>query len=442
MAKKLYLGINDTAANIKDIYVGVNGKARRVIRGYVGVNGKARPFWGKFWDYISTLPFDCYQSAAVVYNGRIHILGGANNPRIHYSWDESTDTWHKESDLPYDFINGGAAVYNGYIHIFGTTGWSNQHYKWGGENWILLTSTPYAFNNLNNAQIFLNKVCLVSSGYGHYSQFRYIQQWDDDTGWTAALIPNNNSFGNSCVYKNKIYLLGNSGTAGTEYETWDGVNFSGMIRLPNHQFRGGYALRYHDRIQLIGGIDGKQRRHYSFDGENNIREESHLPFDFYYSPAVVYKKRLHIFGKSHYQYLKDDYNTESPFFKNDTGQVCTGWYASSYKNVIGDSYCGMLVAYMPWAHYLTWTPFCLSLHEQTANNMQYRYGLSSYRGNFVYNGQKWYYSHDQIEQSYASSMDIDQTNPPERRYYYGSLDRGIDEAYLAEILTDFLESID
>lgn len=43
MAKKVYVGVNNVAKNVKSIYVGVNGVARKVIKVYVGdANGKAR----------------------------------------------------------------------------------------------------------------------------------------------------------------------------------------------------------------------------------------------------------------------------------------------------------------------------------------------------------------------------------------------------------------
>lgn len=45
MAKKAYVGVNNTAHKINKIYVGVNSTARKVIKGYVGVNGVAEQFW-------------------------------------------------------------------------------------------------------------------------------------------------------------------------------------------------------------------------------------------------------------------------------------------------------------------------------------------------------------------------------------------------------------
>ena len=42
MAKKLYIGIDGVARNVKKQYIGVNGIARKVKKIYVGVNGVAR----------------------------------------------------------------------------------------------------------------------------------------------------------------------------------------------------------------------------------------------------------------------------------------------------------------------------------------------------------------------------------------------------------------
>lgn len=45
MAKKIYVGVNDVARNVKNIYVGVNGVARKVNKAYVGVNNVSQQFY-------------------------------------------------------------------------------------------------------------------------------------------------------------------------------------------------------------------------------------------------------------------------------------------------------------------------------------------------------------------------------------------------------------
>ena len=275
------------------------------IKGYCSEKGVSKLFF-RPWTKESELPLDFYRGAVVIYEGKIHILGGNTNPTMHYSWDDETNEWSEESVIPYDFDYGSACVYKGRIHIFGKgDNWQYQHYAWDGSSWMQLTNTPYAFFYNNNAQVYHDKACLVSSGFGSYSQFRFIQQWDD-TSWVSALNPNNNSYSNSAVYKGLIWLLGNSGSAGTNYQTWDGTTFSSLKNL-GYTFYRGYSLPYKYRIHLLGGTSGA-RRHYSFDG-NTIRKESELPYDFSRSPAVVYKGRIHIFGgpnnqRAHYSWGK------------------------------------------------------------------------------------------------------------------------------------------
>lgn len=115
------------------------------------------------------------------------------------------------------------------------------------------------------------------------------------------------------------------------------------------------------------------------------------------------------------------YPTNQYYMKN-TGDVCTGWYASSKKTVAGECYCGMLVGFYPPTHNLQWTTFCISLLRETVEGMQYRYETNV--GSFVHNNQTWYYSYSQIESSYATSMNLDNTRPPERRFYFGEYSSG------------------
>lgn len=116
------------------------------------------------------------------------------------------------------------------------------------------------------------------------------------------------------------------------------------------------------------------------------------------------------------------YYPNNQYYKINTGDVCTGWYASSKKTVQGECYCGMLVGFYPPSHHLQWTTFCISLLRETVEGMQYRYETNI--GSFVHNNQTWYYSYSQIESSYATSMNLDNTQPPERRFYFGEYSSG------------------
>ena len=335
----MYVPIRGKSNDVTKMYVPLEeGITANVIKGYCPKNGMGELFF-RGWKNESTLPFDFFKGAAVIHEGKIHILGGENNPRAHYAWDAETNTWSRMSYLPYDFIFGSAASYKGRIHIFGQEGgWNTQHYLWDSEYpnvWVQAQNTPYAFFNNNNAQIYNDKISLVSSGYGSYSQFRYIQQWDDQA-WTSFYNnPSANSYANSAVYKGMIYLLGNSGTGGTNYQTWDGSTFSGMVKLPNYTFRNGYALTYKNRIHLLGnGASSNSKNHYSFDG-TTLRKESRLPCRFNLCPAVVYKNRIHILGspddrRAHFSWGKSYLIGEYTPGQNYTLDVPLNWEVDEF----------------------------------------------------------------------------------------------------------------
>lgn len=126
------------------------------------------------------------------------------------------------------------------------------------------------------------------------------------------------------------------------------------------------------------------------------------------------------------QYMKPTggYYTGNRFYESEITPsglyIVTGWGTWARKTVAGDCYVGMLVAYYrPW-NYLFWRPFCLSKLEATANGMSYRDGKAT--GHITYDdGNTWYYSMDQENQSYASSMTIDNTQPQSKRFYYGEM---------------------
>lgn len=129
----------------------------------------------------------------------------------------------------------------------------------------------------------------------------------------------------------------------------------------------------------------------------------------------------------------EGYYTNNRFYAHDIGFICSGWYASANKTVVGDCYSGMIVGLSGTS--LTWTTFCISLLQSTVQGMAYRYELN--QGTLTYNGQTWYYSYSQIEASYASSTNIDNTQPPERRFYIGAYTGD----FVPLALTQLLDSI-
>ena len=303
-----YVGVGNKARLLRDIEVGVNDAARRVIRGYVGdANGKAQR-WYKAWVTEDDLPFDFYQGAAVVYENRIHILGGEREPRKHYSWNGYS--WREESTLPYDFVFGSAAVSEGEIHIFGGISAMNAHYSWDGEEWHQRAGTPHYFYLNNLAVLFEGKIRLCSSGYGSYSQWGYIDTLNLDNTWSSLWMGANWSYPIAVKYDRKIHMFPASGDS-RSHRTWDGTSFAMDVAVP-YNCTGGYAVMYNGKIHVIGAAGGNQHMHYTFDGETWERIASY-PKNIYWCPAVVYKNKIHMLGGTNADDYRRHYSWEEDF---------------------------------------------------------------------------------------------------------------------------------
>ena len=323
MAIKGTIGVGNKARLLTDIEIGVEDKARRVIRAYVGdENGKARR-WYRTWVTEPDLPFDFYRGAAVVYDGRIHILGGEREPRKHWSWDG--ETWQEESTLPYNFNYGSAIVFDGKIHIFGSTSAMNAHYSWNGKGWTQEVNTPHYFYNNNNVVIYDGKIRLVSSGYGSYSQWGFDDALSNNT-WLSVWMNSGSSYTCIVVYFGLIHMFPRSGD-GVGHNTWDGTTLGSDVQLP-YVCSYGYAVVYHGRIHVLGSAYTRSyggqmpyvRMHYIFDGPKWERIAT-LPKPTYRCPAVVYKGKIHLLGgvgdatyRKHYSWEEDIWYKTSDYF--------------------------------------------------------------------------------------------------------------------------------
>lgn len=347
MAIKGYIGVGNKSRLITDMEIGVDDTARRIIRGYIGdANGKAKRCY-RAWVTEPDLPFDFYQGAAVVYNNRIHILGGEREPRKHYSWDGTS--WRAESTLPYDFILGSAIVFDGEIHIFGSTSTMHAHYSWDGE-WHQRANTPHSFYLNSLAVLYEGQVRLCGSGYGSYSQWGYIDTLGTDgDSWSSLWRGTNNSYPIAVKYDRKIHMFPASGN-GSGHLTWDGSSFGSDIATP-YYFGGGYGLAYNGKIHVIGAASGTGRMHYTFDGDTWERIATY-PKRIFYCPAVVYKDKIHMFGgtnaedyRRHYSWEEDFpeiYSTEFPRANVSGSKVITvnnGSRSPVTKVYNGDAVC-------------------------------------------------------------------------------------------------------
>ena len=174
------------------------------------------------WEPVATLPYDFYQGSAVVWDNKIHLLGGThiNNDgtvdvttyvKKHFIFDGTT--WNESTlALPYEFYHGTALVFNNEIHIFGSEHSSHykKHYKFNGAAWVSVSTLPYNFYG-GCVTIFNNELNLFS-GYtaaknatpsaNHYKYDNIAKTWSSTI---ISLLPYAFGDGFSVEYQNSIH---------------------------------------------------------------------------------------------------------------------------------------------------------------------------------------------------------------------------------------------
>ena len=72
-----------------------------------------------------------------------------------------------------------------------------------------------------------------------------------------------------------------------------------------YRFYNGCAVRYKDKIHILGGeVEGTSRLHYVYDGMQWLEEED-LPYDFYKGSAVVHNDKIYIIGSASTNMIED-----------------------------------------------------------------------------------------------------------------------------------------
>lgn len=145
MAKKIYVGINNTAKNIKCGYIGIDGKARKIKKAYIGVGGVAKLIY-ESTQYILTLPA---QSGTLTYNGK------SQTP----SWNSNYDS--NKMTLAGTTSGTNATTYSVTFTPKAGYGWTDGTTKAKTVNWsigkasVTLSASPsshtFAYNTTTNS---------------------------------------------------------------------------------------------------------------------------------------------------------------------------------------------------------------------------------------------------------------------------------------------------
>lgn len=139
------------------------------------------------WDYINTLGLDgnSWSSAAgvgasypiaVTYDRKIHMFPSSGDGKGHREWDGSAFTWGVPT--PYNCTGGYAVMYNGKIHVIGAaSGNQHMHYTFDGETWERIASYP---KNIYwcPAVVYKNKIHML--GGTNADDYRRHYSWEED----------------------------------------------------------------------------------------------------------------------------------------------------------------------------------------------------------------------------------------------------------------------
>lgn len=319
MAKTLYVPVNNLSSEVKKIIVPVGGLSKYAVKGYCSVNGLSKLFWDDTasvgWQQETNIPYSFSNGSAVVFQNKIHLLGGTNTRALHYTFDGNS--WTQETNLPFYFYNGSAIAFDGKIHCFGGGGTESQYYTYDGSTWTHEADLPDTWitsfshqhvriQGLNHATIYNGKLTLACSNYGSNGDWRHIATLNNGSWSVNWNVLSSDVMYSAVGYDGLIYLLGDSGTGGTKYNTWDGSSQSGYNPLPI-KFKNGYALVYNNKIHLLGG-NGSEQNHYSFNG-STFSKDIDMPYPYFNDcPAVVYKDRIHIFGSSRTDWAREHWS--------------------------------------------------------------------------------------------------------------------------------------
>jgi hypothetical protein len=176
------------------------------------------------WSTAAPLPRPRGGHAAVVLDGRIHVIGGGNAQTTiadHSVYDPATDRWSERAPLPRAMGSPAAVVHGGVLHsIGGRSGHADFGEVWrhdaASDRWS--AGPPIPPRGTAGAVSHCGALYVI----GGESQARQVSLGEvlrlDAASWTAqAPLPTPRSFARSVVFDGSIYVVGGSREAGSSH---------------------------------------------------------------------------------------------------------------------------------------------------------------------------------------------------------------------------------
>lgn len=263
---------------------------------------------------VDILPYGLYGlysgACSVVYQNEMHLFGGSQDTDgtstlyYHYAWNGYG--WRSVSTLPFRSVNSVAVVYDGRIHVLGgdRTDSSRYHYTWDGEAWEKLDNLPMPISaNVNkfSSGVFVYGGKLHIMGYSSTNVFIKAHFSFDGNNWTQETDCLDD--GNSCVFMfdSEIRTI----TSDKKYYVYSNnewVYLKDIVNVEVYKANNHYGIEYNGKYYFFGHngntlvFDGDELVHPSWD---DIQQGVYTPAD---STPAIYNNQLHLMGGRYLYY--------------------------------------------------------------------------------------------------------------------------------------------
>lgn len=171
------------------------------------------------WETLPNNKYNAIGASAVTMDDGIHILGAASESYAdyHYLWDGKE--WQTQSNLPNKLVNGTAVVYKGRLHIIGGSVMNNaayNHYMLIDKRWVPVSKTPHGVLGTRAAAVLGDSIYAVGyDGEGSEYLMRFNGTgWHNITSWEVTSTKSESELNgvtvgspNVVVYRNRLYVF-------------------------------------------------------------------------------------------------------------------------------------------------------------------------------------------------------------------------------------------
>ena len=277
------------------------------------------------------IPYEFYNSSAVVVGTDVYLLGSSMYTRYAYKYNTLTDTYTRLTDIPYVFLfyNGSAVAIGTDIYLFGGSGNSTYAYKYNTltNTYTQLTNIPYDFVNSSVAAVGTD-VYLFGSGNGSYSTYAYKYNTLTDTYTRLTNMPYGFWTGSAVTIGTDVYLFGGSNNTYTyKYNTLTDT-YTQLTNIP-YNFVSGSAVAVGANIYLFGSAYNSSYYTYAYKYNtltDTYTQLTNIPYNFYRGSAVAVGTDAYLFGGEANKRKVQVYALESSTYANNSVVIAQGRY--------------------------------------------------------------------------------------------------------------------